>query len=37
MSLDKSLKFMVFMMSVYESMEMQMYGNILQIYLTTYH
>lgn len=34
---DKSPKYMAFMMNVYESMEMPMFGNILQIYLIIFH
>lgn len=36
MRADRSHKYMVSMMSVYGSMEMQMFGNILQIFLTIF-
>jgi len=37
MSLDRLLKYMDSMMNDLESMEMQMFGNILRIYLIIYH
>jgi hypothetical protein len=37
MKADKSPKYMAFMMNVYESMEMPMFGNTLQIYLIIFH
>lgn len=37
MKIEKSIKYMGFMMNVFENMVMKLYGNNLQKYLVIYH